>query len=100
IRAGHVTGVQTCALPILVPVTRETGPRFLFMGRPVSDVVATHVHAVDDYMLVSALGKVSLYRLICAVRIADEHREILLHDVLQRSEERRVGQECRRRWIS
>jgi hypothetical protein len=38
---------------------------------------------MDDYTLVSAIGKVSLYRLVCAVRIADEHREILLPDVLQ-----------------
>src|SRR5699024_12196551 len=79
IRDRNVTGVQTCALPILpLPVTsvKETC-RFY-------ETVPTEISAVQ----------------------AEERGEQILTDYLHtlvdpygtRSEERRVGKECRRRW--
>src|SRR5690606_39768484 len=71
IRDFHVTGVQTCALPIL---TRNTlAPR---QWRPVLCIVKGAVTPRSEY----------------APRI--EH----LFPVPRRSEERRVGKECRSRW--
>src|SRR5690349_22902189 len=72
IRDLYVTGVQTCALPIWQ------------IGRVVD--VAVAADALE--------------------RLADDHRRALAHPVLQhrsrdaphRSEERRVGKECRSRW--
>src|SRR6266487_1955019 len=59
IRAGRVTGVQTCALPIFLP-----GARVALQGPPLDAVV----------------------------------REVRDRAVADRSEERRVGKECRSRW--
>jgi hypothetical protein len=64
-------------------VMRDSRPRFLRMSRLVSDVIATHVHAIDDHMLVAALGKVSLHGFVRTVCIPHEYREILLHDVIE-----------------
>jgi hypothetical protein len=64
-------------------VVRDTGAHLLSVDRPVSDVIATQVPAIDDYMVVAALGKVSLDSFICTVRISQKYREILLHDVIE-----------------
>src|SRR5439155_9267360 len=64
IRDGHVTGVQTCALPIL------------WERSPVLSVA-----------LVGPLLAISLYQ-------RSTHRALRA----MRSEERRVGKECRSRW--
>src|SRR2546429_2756296 len=74
IRDVAVTGVQTCALPILDPLRQGEESRE-FEGRLREKIVGQDeaVQAVVD-----------LYRVFCAG--------------LQRSEERRVGKECRSRW--
>src|SRR5207253_5439913 len=59
IRDGHVTGVQTCALPILPTTTCSSSTRAIHVARcPCATATST----------------------------------------LSRSEERRVGKECRSRW--
>src|SRR6266700_5173009 len=40
-------------------------------GRPIAHIVATNFHAIDNYVFVSAFGKVALHSLISAVCIAD-----------------------------
>src|SRR5438309_6795457 len=72
IRDGTVTGVQTCALPIC---HRLAGP---------VEVRAAASRGADD-------------RDVEARRVLDDgHRQVRV--VRQRSEERRVGKECRSRW--
>src|SRR5438309_11867043 len=66
IRDGTVTGVQTCALPILWPVARGTGERR-----------ATRYPETSG-----TLGR----------------RRLTPRAQTARSEERRVGKECRTRW--
>src|SRR5207245_5739932 len=68
IRDATVTGVQTCALPISRPVRRRTRERLV------------RVFSAERDELVLA-------------RDAGEHLS-----VRHRSEERRVGKECRSRW--
>src|SRR5439155_12532172 len=65
IRDGHVTGVQTCALPIF-----------------------------------GLVGRIDLPSPGGLTRRVDGHRQVLRMMVLYqcRSEERRVGKECRSRW--
>src|SRR5690554_3380686 len=63
IRDADVTGVQTCALPIL----EQDEQQDLFVGDP------WHVHLVDINLRLDA-------------------------PLERRSEERRVGKECRSRW--
>src|SRR5437870_13756002 len=75
IRDGHVTGVQTCALPIygqllLIP----QGSRILGEVKPVAN-----------------FGQ---------QRLAVVFHRIVMPDGYSRSEERRVGKECRCRWSS
>src|SRR5690606_39839769 len=78
IRGFHVTGVQTCALPISrrTPPTRSPAPR---SGQTRSSL----------QQLLRQVGnlKLNLVRLSRLRRI-----------VFQRSEERRVGKECRSLW--
>src|SRR5690606_39511498 len=85
IRDFHVTGVQTCALPILVlVVVREVGPlftAFLVAGRTGS--------ALSTY-----LGNMKVQQEIDALKTmgVDPVRYLVYPSF--RSEERRVGQEC------
>src|SRR4051794_41243107 len=83
IRDGRVTGVQTCALPILSSVHSSRGSL-----RPASDDLLSEVSVVCR-LARSVLGDglpwaawEGDYRLIRQLR----------------SEERRVGKECRSRW--
>src|SRR5689334_25428351 len=78
IRDGTVTGVQTCALPIY-RVTSATAASAATV-RPVAASVAV--------MIVRAVGSVA----------AMTARPVALVAVMIRSEERRVGKECRARW--
>src|SRR2546425_3810464 len=68
IRDKLVTGVQTCALPISTTVSRSSGP-----GEP----------ARPDLRVVALGGGTGLPTVLRGLR---------------RSEERRVGKECRSRW--
>src|SRR5437762_10157298 len=94
IRDTSVTGVQTCALPILAPAKqafRDIEEDLLF----VLDERGHSVHLTDrgvDFMSPSDHDAYVLPDLSEAV-----HRIDHAHD-LTRSEERRVGKECRDRW--
>src|SRR2546422_4820749 len=68
IRDVAVTGVQTCALPIL----------FFVPGRPIEEREILDVHGIHFVL----------------AAVSDPRQ--LIEDV--RSEERRVGKECRSRW--
>src|SRR3989440_8853888 len=84
IRDLIVTGVQTCALPISVGRAgasldaRERAPRAFVRRRESSAVCARLERAV--FLPADARGQAARHRL------------------LRRSEERRVGKECRSRW--
>src|SRR2546428_9280613 len=77
IRYLIVTGVQTCALPISDGLTHRT----------------THVRATDSNGRVHAL-RGDVLRVAGVPHEAGGRRTILN----ERSEERRVGKECRSRW--
>src|SRR2546430_4045690 len=83
IRDLTVTGVQTCALPIFAQVYRVITPDDTFMLRKGSFRGLT--------MYARVKGDVEL----AAVRIQRLMRQT---SVRGRSEERRVGKECRSRW--
>src|SRR5207253_4856098 len=88
IRDGHVTGVQTCALPISlllprrgkqrpeVPVCFEDPPQVLEAALAIPERVALEV---EEEVARRGIG---------------QQRE-----TGARSEERRVGKECRSRWL-
>src|SRR5690606_40327954 len=83
IRDFHVTGVQTCALPIWSRTTSaiETrSPELIF---------ASYSWARRDHMVRLTFG--------LPFRVASASC-IVLSDESLRSEERRVGKECRSRW--
>src|SRR5687767_15192661 len=78
IRDKLVTGVQTCALPICGFVNRSETVESIGLAILVVDTPANNERAIEE-----------LNRLIClAQRFVD----------CTRSEERRVGKECRSRW--
>src|SRR2546427_6303684 len=84
IRDLTVTGVQTCALPILARTRNGI------------EAVATELRAVGGQAW-AAPGDVTDPATVAAFARAAETR--LGHvDILVRSEERRVGKECRSRW--
>src|SRR2546430_10111748 len=79
IRDLTVTGVQTCALPIFLQLRDGTEVACL-------DLRHARVRlALHQQEMAEALGRVA--RLVQDVRVG-----------LERSEERRVGKECRSRW--
>src|SRR5690348_17357736 len=80
IRDGRVTGVQTCALPI-----SDIAPFSLKVG---GIVVATPDSA----------GNKIYYSLDTARQLANRQDAVNYIQVNWRSEERRVGKECRSRW--
>src|SRR5206468_7588143 len=82
IRDLIVTGVQTCALPISAAAPRASG-RAATPSAPPSRAV----RAVAD--------RRGLLRLRLRARVADGAAGVLVHDRPRRSEERRVGKECR-----
>src|SRR5439155_9103123 len=94
IRDGHVTGVQTCALPISVDET-------FFHQVQFEDSPMVGMLPVDRDSIRPGLN-LQLDEIPCAVgRIAmkslDEWNE-RRRQFARRSEERRVGKECRSGW--
>src|SRR5256885_7286302 len=83
IRDYKVTGVQTCALPISILMTLER-------GKPLAESEAEIVYSAEFFRWFS--GE--------ALRITGDYRVAgnAASRVLVRSEERRVGKECRSRW--
>src|SRR3712207_7337023 len=85
IRDIGVTGVQTCALPISTELRSKVLPPRPMV--PVSDSKESfHVVEAPLQSLVAALAAVSVITMVAAT------------PVVGRSEERRVGKECRSRW--
>src|SRR5256886_3550796 len=84
IRDLTVTGVQTCALPICAVVLAGEGFRHVLgrLGR------LLHRHAAGDLLTDGRVEK----------RLEEPNLERRRQDGFQRSEERRVGKECRSRW--
>src|SRR5690606_39769407 len=99
IRDFHVTGVQTCALPILGGAVDFTSPTA--RNSPGSQLfLAAGSHGLRNARV--TLGGVSgdfdaLVALDAKER--DGYREHSRQD-RSRSEERRVGKECRSRWVA
>src|SRR5207253_6249923 len=84
IRDGHVTGVQTCALPIF-RATREIHMRVLYLITR-ADLGGAQIHLLD--LLKGLRGKVD-------ATVAAGETGFFMDAVNERSEERRVGKECR-----
>src|SRR5438876_4928171 len=72
IRDGRVTGVQTCALPISYVDGKEDYRNFRIDGKPIDQPEHSGTWSTGEF-------------------------STTLEDIL-RSEERRVGKECRSRW--
>src|SRR5256885_11015014 len=84
IRDYKVTGVQTCALPICAAER-------LGLSQPgISRLLAQLEQDLGLRLFIREKGRL----------VPTQEAEALLHDahVLMRSEERRVGKECRSRW--
>src|SRR5699024_12122957 len=90
IRDRNVTGVQTCALPIY------TYPLLIAISAALGIVLQMHLRKLDPLsaMVDSSIWVVVCYT-ICAFLL---FHVISLHLIKLRSEERRVGKECRSRW--
>src|SRR5689334_24040793 len=78
IRDGTVTGVQTCALPIFASDGEDI----------VLDATAFEIDALTFRRLAAGSGLIAL----------EGAAELACGEFLDRSEERRVGKECRCRW--
>src|SRR5690606_40594828 len=86
IRDFHVTGVQTCALPIWpepLALVTELAPQ----GRQPHRIPSTSCPGVAERFRSTPRA------LRCSADIRGDYRVLYL-----RSEERRVGKECRSRW--
>src|SRR5207253_7632482 len=96
LRDGHVTGFQTCALPISAPrllVQQSSAPQSLQPSPPqfVHNQMAATSDRYLELVVVSPDGnEIERYRL---------SDEALVDLRGLRSEERRVGKECGERWV-
>src|SRR3989441_1447619 len=86
IRDKLVTGVQTCALPISM-IARD----YLY-SRAIIELVA-----LDDLEPLRVFARVTNEMTVGEMRQLEAHDK-LAYGEAQRSEERRVGKECRSRW--
>src|SRR5437667_2831872 len=85
IRDRDVTGVQTCALPIYLHT----------IGTKVSKIELTVPYGADVEVQLS----MSIFDIMGQRGFRDLVKETYYHGA-QRSEERRVGKECRSRWAT
>src|SRR5207253_5827860 len=93
-RDGHVTGVQTCALPIFDPVPPEPHPGSVRHVITVCEATAARVPLADDPRIILADDAGSRLRLLLSH--AEERTIPVACPALlgeRRSEERRVGKE-------
>src|SRR5205807_7559253 len=93
IRYYKVTGVQTCALPIYDPHLLPAAPEVLNALGRYEEVVAGYPQPAS--LVAQALYRMGRFdevatRFACFTRICSHAR----------SEERRVGKECRSRWAA
>src|SRR5690606_40267619 len=91
IRDFHVTGVQTCALPILAEkaINFNSKEDFLasdFGGMTVADKLVEQTGVIGEKLDITAFEKLEAPYVGSYVHIN------------KRSEERRVGKECRYQW--
>ena len=89
-----MTGVQTCALPICVPAQQVVTDEILY---GVENVLLPHqvIDPLEQQMRLVAQGTadgLAMGGLECFEMISASG------DLVDRSEERRVGKECRSRW--
>src|SRR5207253_6860622 len=97
IRDGHVTGVQTCALPILISIAFNYGiGHFLIVAKltPSQRRAALALGVAGD-LLVLGIFKYAGFVTENINALAGTHFAV---HILLRSEERRVGKERRYRW--
>src|SRR5204863_5780980 len=89
IRDLYVTGVQTCALPICMN----------WRGRPLisHEVVVKLIGATMTKSGLKVRAKLDKRKYPLKVKVSDEDMKSLN---IERSEERRVGKECRLRWTT
>src|SRR5439155_10797087 len=94
---GHVTGVQTCALPIFLEFNTRSAAGLNSRTRPSASMVMMQSSAVSRmprYSISSlSLGTVLLLRTLFLDFIRSAAKATLFSR--ERSEERRVGKECR-----
>src|SRR5439155_9522782 len=90
IRDGHVTGVQTCALPIFGSISRARGPYAIGGDRLLSE-------QGDGAGLRQVITSESTSDIALASRSSGPSRSERGSATCTRSEERRVGKECRSR---
>src|SRR5207302_5710141 len=90
IRDFHVTGVQTCALPILGKFDAERRGRCRNTDSSVEAPGMSAAVALVGERRAAARPLHARAVLVCHLS--------LLHALSSRSEERRVGKECRIRW--
>src|SRR5690606_39516612 len=88
IRDFHVTGVQTCALPILGLQQHVVIGADAFLGRQVE--VRAHALVRPPLIVYRRLRAIGAFLYLGL--------GLFLEFLLGRSEERRVGKECRSRW--
>src|SRR5262249_57293343 len=97
IRDWSVTGVQTCALPIFNPLSTTPGKQPLPLS--LMSLAAMLEERGDEWVLVD--GNVCAdpaAAIIARLSKVRTPRTVLLG--VTRSEERRVGKECRSRWAA
>src|SRR5207253_5922614 len=98
IRDGHVTGVQTCALPIsshgAEPPVATRPTTVGLNGFEMSTVVIAALSATYAYRPWTESPRAPLK--VSWIQRTDY--QDWRHHTLPRSEERRVGKECKRRW--
>src|SRR5690606_40683947 len=92
IRDFHVTGVQTCALPILGPAFGDVEPESTFghgfqLRCELKSGWGGHVYSVNRHEMARQLSA-----------LVDVGEWVSLCIGVTRSEERRVGEECRSGW--
>src|SRR5207302_6292410 len=94
IRDFHVTGVQTCALPIYHPCGSISRLRFSTLRRAQAQRLAEHQVLPAKVAAIERAGRRAEPALLGLQR--EVMRRLAGQD--ERSEERRVGKECRKRW--
>src|SRR5207253_7908048 len=94
IRDGHVTGVQTCALPILVHLT-HLYLREMTARRRGDILILASTASFQAVPYISTYAATKAFDLLFAEGLAEEMKPYGIRVCALRSEERRVGKEWR-----